>query len=190
MPAMGTIVRTQLMLTGQPIGPAFTNLFTGAGHNWWSNIKLAEAYARLASNRATVARFCGSAAPTSPLFRWQERYQDLMQVMSRQKNAPWVRADQMKTWVAAAPDRGTFSKTGTSLRNDGHQSTGIFAIYIGQAKTAADGHALGGGKGLVVVAHIDDVAWHDPGQTAVGGSEAVTLMVDSLFGTLKTRLEP
>ncbi|MEO8380743.1 MAG: hypothetical protein ABI779_13855 [Acidobacteriota bacterium] len=191
-PPMGTVVRTQLMLTGQPIGPAFTNLFTGAGHNWWTNVKLAEAYARLASNRAIQARFCGDpAANATKLFQWDERYQDLAHILSRQKTAPWVRIDKIETWLRGAPDhRGTLSKTGTSLRSAGYQSTGIFAIYIGNATVGPDGHALGGGKGIVVVAHVDEVAWKDPGKKEVGGSEAVTMLVNSLFRTLSTRLEP
>lgn len=194
-PPMGTLARTQLMLTGQPIGPAFTNLFTGSGHNWWTNVKLAEAYARLATNRETPAQFCGgSAAPaTADLFKLTSRYEDMMQILSRQKNAIWVRIPTIKTWIAADPTkRGTFSKTGTSLRSAGHASTGIFAIYIGSATTASDPdhHATRGGKGIVVVAHVDDLGTELVGTRRVGASEQVTQLVDSLFDLLQVRLEP
>lgn len=190
MPPMGTLARTQLMLTGQPIGPAFTNLFTGSGHNWWTNVKLAEAYVRLASNRASRAQFCGTKVPKDDLFRLTSRYEELMQIMSRQKGAHWVRIPAIENWIQQdAANRGTFSKTGTSLRQSGQESTGIFAIYVGNTTTAADGYAMRGGKGVVVVAHVDDLGTEIVNGRRVGASEQVTDLVNSLFEVLRTRIE-
>lgn len=178
-PPIGTLVKTQLMLTDQVVGTAFTNIFTGAGHNWWSNVKLAEAYARLALNHPTSADFCGGHTSKESLFRWTSRHQELLQILSRQRDASWVKIPEIKRWLAAGATRAAISKTGTSLRQAGYESTGVFAIYLGQS---ADGpgrrpNRLGGG--IVVVAHVDDI----------GGSSDVTALVDFLFPLLRSRAQ-
>jgi hypothetical protein len=177
---VGSIERTELRLTPHVIGPAFTNLFTGAGHNWWSNVKLAEAYARLAMNQRIEASFCGSGTPAK-LFEATARHEEMLQILSRQRGASWVKIPNIEAWVQAQPERITLSKTGTTLRAEGYESTGVFAIYIGRGEAFA-GEPLRptrAGDGIVVVAHVDDI----------GESTVVTGLVDFVFPALRTRLE-
>ncbi len=182
---LGRIETTELGLTSNRVSTAFTNIFTGAGRNWWTNVKLAEAYARLATNRRTRATFC--APPNAPTAESQfanaARWRDLSGILAQQRTAAgWVRphASNINDWVAAAPaTRVTYSKTGTSLRQLGFSSTGVFAIYVGGLPSGAPaGEAVPNGRGLVVVAHVDDIGH---------SSEAVRL-VNHVFPILERKL--
>ena len=179
---VGSVQRTELRLTNQVIGPAFTNIFTGAGHNWWSNVKLAEAYARLAMNQRIDANLCGSPT-TAALFTETGRHQELLQILSRQRTANWVSIPAIEAWIAEQPQQGriTLSKTGTTLRANGYESTGIFAIYIGRGQTFAGTppRPTSARDGIVVVAHVDDI----------GGSGIVTELVNAVFPALRPRLD-
>jgi hypothetical protein len=180
---VGRVETTQLSLTSNRISTAFTNIFTGAGRNWWTNVKLAEAYARIATNRPVRASFCGGTALATQLFRDTARWQDLTGIMSHQRaEAFWVASTSkanLDAWVAADASRMTASKTGTSLRDTNHASTGIFAVYIGGASsTLANGDRIPNGRGLVVVAHIDDI----------GGSDKAVALVNSLMPWIGTRI--
>lgn len=178
---VGRVETTQLALTSNSVTTAFTNIFTGSGRNWWTNVKLAEAYARIATNRHVVATFCAGSANAPKQFDRADRWDDLTGILSHQRmTASWVRphATDITAWVSAGPGRMTASKTGTSLRNEGHSSTGIFAIYIGGSSTTNGADSIPNGRGLVVVAHVDDIGH---------SSEAVQL-VNDLFGSLKGRL--
>jgi len=180
MPRMGSVNKTQLMLTGQIVGASFTNLFTGAGHNWWSSVKLAEAYARLSEDKQIVAGFCGGSSVPGTLFSFPGRHSDIVQILSRQHEASWVHVPEVENWLKASPGRTMLSKTGTTLRSAGYSSTGVFATFIGDAAQSNGMGPLAVGKGIVVVAYVDDL----------GKSDRVTKLLNFLFATLQRRLEP
>jgi len=175
-PHVGRLAVTQLDLTAYPVETAFSNLFTGAGRNWWSNLKLAEAYSRLSTNRTVKANFCGSSSPSDNrlLFQDLHRQGELIKILSLQRQASWVKTPHINSWQEDPEEqRVTLSKTGTTLRTERSESTGIFALFLGEVadRDPADGLPIKIGKGLVVVAHVDDV----------GLSTEVTKLVDFLF---------
>jgi hypothetical protein len=179
---IGTVTQPQLYLSRFPVGVFFTNFFTGSGPNWWSNLKLAEAYTRLAMNHPISATFCAQTPPVEPLFQNRVRQAELVKILSRQRTASWVHTPVINAWEReAAHDRAALSKTGTSLRHDNHKSTGIFAILFGNATShdVSDHLPTALRHGLVIVAHVDDV----------GGSALVTELVDSVFHILRERFE-
>jgi hypothetical protein len=180
VPRMGTVNKTQLMLTGQIVGASFTNLFTGAGHNWWSSLKLAEAYARLSEDKQVVAGFCGGSSVPGTLFSFPGRHSDIVQILSHQHEASWVHVPEVEKWLKASPGRTMLSKTGTTLRSAGYSSTGVFATFIGNSTQSDGAGPMAVAKGIVVVAYVDDL----------GKSERVTKLLDFLFATLQKRLEP
>jgi hypothetical protein len=175
VPRMGTVARTQLSLTGQIVGPSFTNLFTGAGHNWWSSVKLAEAYARLAMNKEMAAGFCGGNVAQQPLFSDTSRHAELLQILSRQRTASWMHLDNVNAWIAQGPKRVALSKTGTTLRMSGYASTGVLALFAGEAEAMVGPHPSKIANGIVMVVYVDDI----------GKSEQVTRLADQLFAVVK-----
>jgi hypothetical protein len=184
---VGRVATTELALTSNRITTAFTNIFTGSGRNWWTNVKLAEAYARLIMNRGVTASFCpGAAVPQQPLFgadaRQQDRWKELMTILSAQRmHASWVRpnAKAITAWVeAGGGKRMTASKTGTSLRGQGFSSTGIFAIYAGGVAGTYNGQPVPDGRGVVIVAHVDDI----------GHSSQAVALVNDIFKHIEGRL--
>lgn len=183
---LGRVETTELALTSNRVSTAFTNIFTGGGRNWWTNVKLAEAYARVATNRQIDATFCApkNAVAPKPLYSNIQRWEELTGILSQQRTAAnWVapHAKKITKWVDAGPpgSRITLSKTGTSLRELGFSSTGIFAMYVGNKPAAAPtGNPLPNGRGFVVIVHIDDIGH---------SSEAVRLMND-VFPILERRL--
>lgn len=180
---VGRVETTQLSLTSNRISTAFTNIFTGAGRNWWTNVKLAEAYARLATNRPVRASFCAPKQPATPLFSDRARWEDLTGILSQQREAAtWIQGPSqtnIRAWVQADGTRMTASKTGTSLRDTNHESTGIFAIYLGGASAVkANGDRVPNGRGVIVVAHVDDI----------GGSDRAVALVNTLMPWISTRI--
>ncbi len=182
---VGRLAVSQLDLTSYPVETSFTNLFTGSGRNWWSNLKLAEAYSRLSTNRAVRMNFCGPPGPSgrADLFRDSHRQAELIKILSLQRqSADWVRKNtpQINSWQQEGDRRVTLSKTGTSLRSENSESTGVFALFLGEIadRDPRDNLPIKIGKGLVVVAHVDDV----------GGSPEVVKLVDSLLPALRERL--
>jgi hypothetical protein len=119
---------------------------------------------------------------THVLFTDLPRHEDVVRILSQQRQANWVQSDDIDRWQAAAPlRRMTLSKTGTSLRQEQNESTGIFAIFLGEVAsfdTVAPGLPTRAQGGLVVAAHVDDV----------GGSGPVTALVDQLFRLLRDRV--
>lgn len=133
---------------------SFSNIFTGANINVWTNTKLAEAYARLTSNNVVTARFCRPAGATTlePLFVDGNRHRELAQILSQQRHAGWVRENlgvrpsalesyppgSVKRWLADAPspegtpERVMLSKTGTSRRSEHQQNTDVFVAVFGR----------------------------------------------------------
>jgi len=196
--ALGHIAPTELKLTTNAVDPHFANIFTGSNRNWWTNVKLAEAYARLSTNREVRAAFCGGAPSKTQLFTADTREREVVEILALQRGASWVDTTEIDAWQRPDPERRiTLSKTGTSLRKETNNSTPIFAMFVG----AAGGHdpipnkfvATPGkkaiviphlptsvGKGLVVVTHIDDA----------GISTAATRLVDNIFPLLKARVTP
>jgi hypothetical protein len=202
---LGRVETTQLQLTSLPVGTTYTNLFTGANRNWWTDLKLAEAYARLATNRQVAATFCRTAAPAplAPLFLENPpvRHRELVQILSRQRLASWVRVGGISAWVDADPLRRTLlSKTGTTARDKGEESTGVFAMFVGEvrAHTVRRLGPVGAlvpsavGDGFVVVAHVDDLGAGEvaPGrQQPTPASTQVSTLVDGAFEFLQRGLE-
>ena len=200
--AIGRVETTQLEFTNMPVGTPYTNIFTGANRNWWTNVKLAEAYARLATNRRVQASFCQvPREPTPTLFHETPpiRHRELVQILSRQRLARWVRVPTIAAWVAAdSANRTVLSKTGTTVRDEHHQSTGIFVIYLGSVVDRALRRIGSGleavpvevGDGFVVVVHVEDLG---AGRLPTGGtspaSGRVSALVDGLFGLLERGLE-
>jgi hypothetical protein len=184
---LGRIETTALALTANRVSTAFTNIFTGGGRNWWTNVKLAEAYARVATNRNVRARFCAppqNAPAAGEQFRDHGRWRDLTAILARQRTAAgWVleNAGNINDWVAASPGtRVTYSKTGTSLREQGFRSTGVFATYIGAIPSGAlTGDPIPNGRGLVVITHIDDI----------GHSGNAVQLLNAVFPILERRLQ-
>lgn len=175
-PQVGRVALTQLDLTAYPVETSFINLFTGAGRNWWSNLKFAEAFSRISTNRPVMVSFCErSASPTTNLFQDSRRQSELIKILSLQRQeASWVETPQIDAWQEeASEERVTLSKTGTTLRTENSESTGIFALFLGEVadRDSLDSLPIKIGKGLIVVAHVDDV----------GGSSDVTDLVDNLF---------
>jgi hypothetical protein len=179
VPRMGSIARTQLSLTGQIVGPSFTNIFTGAGHNWWSSVKLAEAYARMATNKEVTAGLCGGSSAQGGLFADASRHAELLQILSRQREASWVHLNAVNEWIKGGPDRVALSKTGTTLRGAGYSSTGVFALFVGTATEMIGPHPTRVGKGIVMVVYVDDI----------GKSDDVTRLTDHLFTALQARID-
>ena len=196
-----------LCLSAQPI-KEFTNFFTGAGTNRWTNLKLAEAYARLATNTQVHSAFCVPSEkmpPPGAMFENAERHAAMIGILSQQHSASWVRpnAIQIGRWVEKAPCRRVvLSKTGTTTRGGAYANTSVFAMFIG-ATAASSNHPAepassqidwtcsqpgsgdlevptSVGDGLVVVAHID-----------TGGESLMAVrLVDSVFPLLQTFLPP
>jgi hypothetical protein len=178
---IGTVVSPQLQLSRFPVGAPFTNLFTGASHNWWTDLKLAEAYARIATNRPVNASFCSPSAPSGTVFANRARQGELIKILSRQRTAPWVETPQIDRWeTSGSGTRTAISKTGTSLRQEGYRDTATFAVVAGAvgARDTTDNMPIRLDRGVVVVAHVDEV----------GISTNVTHLVDSVFPTLRRRL--
>lgn len=194
--SLGHIAATELKLTTNDVDPHFTNIFTGSNRNWWTNVKLAEAYARMATNRAVRGSFCGGVQPTKQLFSADTRHRELVEILSLQRGASWVETNLIDQWQRPDPEnRITLSKTGTSLRKETNNSTPVFAMFVGQATAhepmlntyKANPRAIliphlptSVGKGLVLVAHVDDA----------GISTAATRLVDSVFPLIQTRVTP
>src|SRR6185436_5565403 len=142
-------------------------------------------YSRLSTNRPVRVNFCGNASPPRrALFKDSRRQGELVKILSRQRQeANWVKTPQIDLWQKEGSNdqRLTLSKTGTTLRTERSESTGVFALFLGNVadRDPLDGLPIKIGKGLVVVAHVDDV----------GGSSVVTDLVDALFrAALRDRL--
>ncbi|MFL6260780.1 MAG: hypothetical protein ACJ76Y_13790 [Thermoanaerobaculia bacterium] len=176
---VGRVAGTQLHLTTQPASITFTNLFTGAGHNWWSNVELAQAYGRLMVNQKIRASFCRPEETKGELFKSQSRQHELIKMLSLQRQASWVKVPKIDSWQKEKPDkRITLSKTGTTLWHEGYKNTGIFVIFLGSAadKDILDRLPVKPGKGLLVLAYVDEA----------GSSENVTKLVDYLFDDMQS----
>jgi hypothetical protein len=200
--AIGRVETTQLDFTDMPVGTPYTNIFTGANRNWWTNVKLAEAYARLATNRRVQASFCEPPREAVPRL-FQEtppiRHRELVQILSRQRLARWVHVPTIAAWVTAdSANRTVLSKTGTTVRDEGHQSTGIFVIYLGRVVdrtlrrigSGLEAVPVEVGDGFVVVAHVEDLGTERlPSGGTSPASGRVTALVDGLFGLLERGLE-
>ena len=126
--------------------------------------------------------FCGPAnRSTASLFKDLHRQSELVKILSLQRQAAsWVKTPQIDSWQKQDGRRVTLSKTGTSLRTENSKSTGVFALFIGEVadRDPLDGLPTKIGRGLVIVAHVDDV----------GGSSEVTELVDTLFPIMRDRL--
>jgi len=72
----------------------------------------------------------------------------------------------------------TVSKTGTSLRDVGYSSTGIFAVYIGGVGGTRNGDPVPDGHGVVIVVHVDDI----------GHSSRAVELVNTLFPLIESRI--
>jgi hypothetical protein len=180
--SVGTVATSQLYFSRMPVSVAFTNVFTGSGQNWWSNVKLAEAYARLATNRPVNARFCEDPPPSDNLFQDTERHGEIVAILSQQRSVSWVNTPDINRWERLSNGQNTaISKTGTTLRADKNNSTAVFALVAGRvaSRRVADGRPASISNGIAIAAHIDDI----------GMSTRATQLVNSVFHLLEPRFE-
>jgi hypothetical protein len=184
---VGTVAKSQLYFSRFPVGVPFTNVFTGSGQNWWSNVKLAEAYARIASNRRIQASFCDPPAAAAPLFQDTERQGEVVGILSRQRTATWMVSPSISTpninrWEHdEAAGRTAISKTGTTLRQENNNNTGVFAVVAGSiaSRDVTNHLPVGVRGGVAIAAHVDDI----------GASRDVAQLVDHLFRWITPRFE-